>query len=171
MARTWLACTVVATITTSPRAHADRGELVILPGIALGASHRTSTGFLLGGELSLAYVGSFAPDSPGRGGGDPVATNRHWWVGGYLDIARDFAADETRVTVGPELGTQPVGVDGGILLASGQRTRTGFVVRPVVTLAVVAAYVRYGRFLDGLPDRELWEFGVLLKLPIPLDRK
>lgn len=49
------------------------------------------------------------------------------------------------------------GVDGGLLVDVGDTTRTGFVVRPVLTIGVVTAFYRYGHFFDDDPDDRFHE--------------
>ncbi len=125
-------------------------------GLVTGASlHQEAPGgFILGAEQSFVYQ---------RG---PRAGT---WAGLYVDGLRDFGAGVTRFSLGPEIGYGPVGVDGGVYAErrDGQ-FRPGFLLRGLVTMGFVSAFVRWGRLFDDLPDRSHVELGLLLKIPISL---
>jgi len=99
------------------------------------------------------------------------------WLGGYVDtvinpgnhaIGRPTLA---RLSVGPEFGFGPLGVDAGYLLQVGNGVSHGVTVRALLTVAYVALYARAGIFL-GKPDLvSMTEFGVLLKYPFELGGK
>ena len=55
---------------------------------------------------------------------------------------------------------------GGERASEEQGLRHGFVVRPFVTLGVIAVYCRYGRLFDEA--QSLHDFGLLLEFPIPM---
>jgi hypothetical protein len=96
-----------------------------------------------------------------------------WWLGIYGDAVRDFGADRTRLSVGPEIGAYVVGIDGGFLveLADDEPTRTGLSARVVLTVAFAGVYARGGHFVDGAPGSDFAEFGVLLKIPVQVNRR
>jgi hypothetical protein len=98
-----------------------------------------------------------------------VHTDRGYnWVGGYVDVGRDFAAERTRLTVGPEIGSALLGVDAGYALElGGEKARHGFVVRPLLSLGIIMLGGRFGR-LYGDSDETFGELGLLFKFPIEL---
>jgi hypothetical protein len=88
------------------------------------------------------------------------------WLGGYLDVTRDFASGRTRASVGPELGLGPFGVDGGYLVElSGSQRRQGFAVRPMLSLAYLSLTGRLG-YLFGAQTAAFGEVGALVKIPL-----
>ena len=92
-------------------------------------------------------------------------TRTLFWIGGYGDIVRDFANGVTRMTVGPEVGLGPVGLDGGYLmevLDTGHRQ--GFAVRLIASASLLSITGRVGHFADGAGET-FGEVGLLLKLP------
>lgn len=128
-----------------------------LGGVVLGKSFnkQADDGFVLGGELSFAVTHvkdtkSFLPETI--------------WYGAYVDVIHDYGADQTRASIGPELGFMMVGVDGGLLVQLSDDRRVGFTMRPVVTFGVLTVYARHNRFADSMPDNKTWEAGVLIKL-------
>lgn len=88
------------------------------------------------------------------------------WYGAYADAVVDFASDEVRCTLGPELGLAILGIDGGYLFTdSPQGTQHGFVVRPMFAFGWVTAYTRFGIVLTP-PKDKFGEVGLLLKFPL-----
>lgn len=148
---------VLAALGRPARAEHDPQYLVFVSaGVNLGAAlHEGNNGFLLGGELSIPFVRA--------SGGDPEGDmrSRYLWAGLYTDVARDFAIDATRFTIGPEIGYSIVGLDGGFVHQFGDAAVSGYAIRPVVTIGFATAYFRHERFSDGTTN----EFGVLLKFP------
>ena len=127
--------------------------------------HETaSDSYTFGGEASVVWVESSTPKSP-----DAIGLN--FWYGGYFDLVRDFGTDTTRITLGPELGLNYVGVDGGFMVDVGDVTRTGFVIRPVLTVGVVTLGYRYGYFFDEDPDNRFHEASLLIKWKLPFYEK
>jgi hypothetical protein len=102
-------------------------------------------GFLFGGEASLVYF------------------NRFRWIGGYADVIRDFGADQTRVSFGPEVGYGPFGLDAGFLAGD---KGTGYVARATFSLVVFHLYGRFGHAVDR--EETFGELGLLVKYPTPL---
>ena len=98
-----------------------------------------------------------------------VYTDRDYtWVGGYADIGRDFAAERTRLTIGPEIGSGFFGVDAGYALElGGPNPRHGVVVRPLLSLGVIMIGGRFGHFF-GEVEESFGEVGLLIKIPIEL---
>jgi hypothetical protein len=98
-----------------------------------------------------------------------VHTGRDYdWVGVYADIGRDFAADRTRLTVGPEIGSGFFGIDAGYAMElGGPRTRHGYVIRPLLSLGVIMLGGRVGHFF-GDDEETFGEVGLLFKFPIEL---
>lgn len=127
----------------------ERG-LYLLPGLTFGGSSSldVGTGFILGGELSLAYW-------------------HHGLYGGVVaDGLYDWKRESGRMMFGAELGVGPFGVDGGFLLelADGGR-RNGLAARLFFHMGIVVAYVRYGGVFDA-PDFVEW--GLMIKVPLGL---
>lgn len=92
-------------------------------------------------------------------------TRTLFWLGGYADAVHDFANGATRMTVGPELGLGPIGVDGGYLLELAPAGhRQGFAARLVASASLLSITGRVGHFMGGAGDT-FGEVGVLLKLP------
>ncbi len=121
-------------------------------GLNLGYSVNTpkgaANGFILGGETSLAFFKDL------------------FWTGAYADILRDFGEQETRTSVGLEAGYGPVGVDFGYLGAFRDETAHGVRVRGILTASAISVYGGYAR--TWTDARTHAEFGVLLKVPLPI---
>jgi hypothetical protein len=97
-----------------------------------------------------------------------VRNDDYNWMGAYADVVHDFAADTTRISLGPELGEAIFGIDGGYVLETGGgRTRHGVAVRPMFSLGVIMLYGRL-EWLATEPSETLGEVGLLLKVPIEL---
>jgi hypothetical protein len=128
----------------------DGSYVMVGPSLALTLDRGEGNGAAVGGEASF------------------VGVRDALWVGAYLDAVHAFAADETRLSVGPELGVRFLGVDAGYVLKVGQRaTQHGLALRPMLTLGVVTVYFR-STWLAGEHADWLGELGVLLKAPILL---
>jgi hypothetical protein len=125
-------------------------------GINLGGSlhHDVPGGFLLGGEVSVVNRNQ---------------ASQAVWVGGYADGLWDFGADHARISIGPEIGYGPLGFDLGYVAAVGRDDgyHHGIAGRGVVTLSLVAFYVRVGKIFD-IEEEAYGEIGALIKLPLPL---
>jgi hypothetical protein len=92
-------------------------------------------------------------------------TRTLFWLGGYADAVHDFANGATRMTVGPELGLGPVGLDGGYLLELAPAGhRQGFAARLVASASLLSITGRVGHFSGGAGET-FGEVGLLLKLP------
>jgi hypothetical protein len=126
-----------------------------------------SNGGSLGLEVSL---GQFWFPKDDKDDGDTSWNFRldPYWAGVYVDLLHDTSLEKTRISIGPELGYYLFGVDGGLLVETGDDDRVGMSLRPALTFAVATLWVRYGRFFDDKPDDELWEMGLLVKYPLPL---
>jgi hypothetical protein len=93
-------------------------------------------------------------------------TRSLFWLGGYADAVHDFANGATRMTVGPELGLGPVGLDGGYLLELAPAGhRQGFAARLIASASLLSITGRVGHFA-GSAGETFGEVGVLLKLPV-----
>jgi hypothetical protein len=154
------------------RADDDLDALVVSGGVNLGLGlhgDQVSSGPLVGVEGSLVLVHFDREADEHRYAGYGVAT----WLGLYGDLVRDLGSDTTRLTVGPEVGHELAGVDGGMLLQLGDQSRWGVTARLVGTIGVLAIYARWGHFLsDGdLPDQDFVELGILVKFPYPIYKK
>jgi len=79
------------------------------------------------------------------------------FVGGYIDGL--YGADQFCFSLGPELGTYGVGVDGGYMgCAANGPYLNRWVGRVFLSIGVLSAYLRKG-------TRDYWDAGVLLKFP------
>ena len=123
-------------------------------GVTLGGSlhHEVPGGFLLGAEGSVVNWNQVE---------DGV------WVGGFADALWDFGAEQARISIGPEVGFGPFGIDIGYVAAIDGDYHHGIGGRAIFTLSLVAFYFRLGKVFDTAePDYK--ELGALIKLPIPI---
>ncbi len=168
-----LAVAAVLATTRIAAACDDSGSTtpMISPGIVIGtASTEQGHGdFIFGAELSrfrlsesAACAGDGAP-SPSMGWSTTT------WVGGYVDGVYDFANHAARVTLGPEVGTEVVGIDGGLAVeATADQVHVGFALRPVLTFGYVQLFFRWEE-LTAVGSQ--YEAGTLLKWPVELPRR
>ncbi|MBH23217.1 MAG: hypothetical protein CMH57_01910 [Myxococcales bacterium] len=107
-------------------------------------------GLLLGAEGSLVWYDSS-------------------WFGLYGDLLRDFGAGSFRASVGPEVGNQFVGVDGGVVFDTGgdARARVGGRFRGLLTAGSVTFYGGATFF----EEESAAEIGLLLKFPMFVEGK
>lgn len=122
--------------------------LMIGPHLGVGLS---TPGLLLGGEVSVVRQ-----------------TTEFAWFGGYVDAVHDFARDQTRFSVGPEVGWSAFGLDAGYLLTSSSNgVFHGVTLRPLVSIGYVTLFGRLSKHVNV--EGRLWgELGVLLKYPFEL---
>ena len=125
-------------------------------GVTLGGSlhHNVPGGFLLGAEGSI--VSWNVVD-------DAV------WAGGFADALWDFGAEEARISIGPEIGWGPFGIDVGYVAAISDDYHHGIAGRAIFTLSLAAFYFRLGKVFDT-NEPNYKEIGALIKLPIPIER-
>ncbi|MFT3695906.1 MAG: hypothetical protein QM831_22410 [Kofleriaceae bacterium] len=139
-------------------------------GPTLGGAFSGTSSFTLGGELSLYQL--FNSHDAGSGTGRDLGDIGIYWIGMYGDVMRDFSVDTTRVSFGFEVGRFPFGLDGGLVRGfsadSSNEPRTGFVVRPVLTLGYASLYFRVGHYFDDRDNSTFYEPGLSFKLPIAL---
>jgi hypothetical protein len=139
----------------APERHGRMGYngsyLLVGPALAFTAGRSAGDGAALGGEASVVGVR------------DAV------WAGAYLDATYAFAAEETRLSVGPEIGIRFLGIDGGyVLVVGGERgAQHGVAIRPMLTVGVVSVCFR-STWLIGEHADWLGELNVLVKVPIVL---
>jgi hypothetical protein len=146
-------------VVGSSSAQAETTEPFISGGVVLGGAIHAERedGFLLGGELSAGVIS--ADQST------PSLASPPRWVGGYVDVIRDFGSDTTRLSLGPEVGWRFLALDGGVVRELGDDPAWGFTIRPAITVGVATAFVRYTRFGADHVETDHVEIGVLLKLP------
>jgi hypothetical protein len=136
----------------------------VSPGITLGGAGwgKGTGGFVLGGEVSFFRLSN----SEEHCGAPKIPDPDYKWIGGYVDAVYDFGLHATRVTLGPELGSNIVGIDAGIVVGSQNgRTITGVAIRPALTFGYFDMYVRYERLFDDPMGNNLIEVGFLIKWP------
>src|SRR5262245_529311 len=121
-------CALIWILFAPPFAAAEDGPFVSGGGTLAASLHQErGNGLVLGGEISGGWL--WLGEKPSFLAAQPK------WVGGYVDIVRDFFGDNTtRVSLGPELGTHFVALDGGLLIQLGDQRRTGIAVRPAFTV-------------------------------------
>ncbi len=163
---------LVVGCSLAPRAAraGDENAVYLHTGVNLGVSihDEADDGLVFGGESSLVLLHLHQEDDDhGDAPGIPVI-GTPTWVGIYGDVLRDTGSDTTRLSVGPELGHELIGVDGGLLVQLGDERRWGFTVRPVLTLGIFAVYGRWDHFLGDEPRADVVETGMLIKLPLRL---
>lgn len=128
----------------------------VLPvGVNLGAARGSNAarGIVVGPEISVVNFED---------------KHRGFWFGAYADALYDTGASQLRLSIGPEAGWALLGVDGGLVLGAGNGgTHAGVTMRGLLTLGVLAGYVRGGAIFDD-KHTSFAEFGVLLKIPYPL---
>lgn len=94
------------------------------------------------------------------------------WLGGYADLVQSLPNRATRISLGPEVGWGPLGLDLGLLgeLRRGQ-LGGGFQVRGLLTLAYVTAYASFHAVYERGERRlrENAQVGLLLKLPFVME--
>ena len=149
---------VAVLLVAAGHARADAGpkiadKALYLPvGLSVGgAFHHENKGLTLGAEASLAHW------------------REGWWMGLYSDILHDFGNERTRLSIGPEFGYGFFGIDGGLLTQLGDdKLYTGYQVRGLLTMSVIALYGRGGYLPSHPTEQGFAEFGVLFKIPILL---
>lgn len=100
-----------------------------------------------------------------------ACTGAPTWAGGYADIVHDFGAEQTRISVGPELGLLIFGIDGGLLAAvERDATSLGLVGRITLSAAILHLYFRGGGTF-GDHGFGYIEAGLLWKAPFLLSAK
>ena len=125
---------------------------------------------MLGGSLSYTL-----DRSPGSGVNVGLETSfvflapSLFWHGAYVDGTYATDSRELRLSIGPEIGLGPVGMDAGYLLklAGAGSAQHGLSLRWLLTTGVAAFYFRSG-WLFGSRSDWFGEFGLLLKFPIPI---
>jgi hypothetical protein len=93
------------------------------------------------------------------------------WAGGYFDLVQVLPNRATRLTIGPEVGWGPLGLDAGLLAEYSGRTgkfNGGFQIRGLLTVGVLAAYMAAPCLYDAdaLGFRPQVQIGLLLKVPV-----
>lgn len=133
------------------RGHFPEGLFLPVGFSVASASHpSTPSSLALGAEASLALF----PFGHGN------------WAGVYTDVIHETKNELTRWSFGLEAGFVLVGVDGGVVMQVSDAGKAwGGVVRPMLTLAFVTLYGRFGFMKDAEDFREI---GALFKFPIHL---
>jgi hypothetical protein len=147
-----VAALVLATGVASADAGPDPSGLWLMPGLNVADGiHDGTDGVVAGFEASVVY------------------NKRQRWLGGYVDILYDYERESGRTSFGPEIGLGPLGIDAGMVLELDHGSRKGIVVRPLLSLGIIALVGRVGYF-PGSQHEAYGELGLLLKAPIELGR-
>lgn len=125
----------ISAATGVPRATFVTGGLNLGSGTARGES-----AVIAGVESSIVHLEELA------------------WVGAYGDAVYSFGEQHARLSLGPEFGIGPFGLDGGYVVAIGEGgPQQGVAIRPMLTVGLVALYYRYeqlsGRSLPRNADQ------------------
>lgn len=152
--RAAIVCAVAFAALSPASARADRflqeqSGYALLLGPNIGGAFHQNPGALLGAELSLVHFD------------DGV------WFGFYGDFVQDMGLRKARLSVGPELGIGPFGLDVGYLRELGDgRPRQGFRIRGLLSAFLVSAYLGTGML--ALDDQRFHfrEGGLLFKMPL-----
>jgi len=94
-----------------------------------------------------------------------------WWFGGYVDFVQVLPNRASRLSLGPELGWGPVGVDAGLLGEYSGRTgkfNAGLQARGMLTLGVLGIYLGAPCLYDADAHalRMHVQAGLVLKVPV-----
>ncbi|MFN3197144.1 MAG: hypothetical protein ACE366_01830 [Bradymonadia bacterium] len=150
---------VTLLLTTAPRpAQADEVPFSFGP----------EAGWQLLGGLTTG-VGFGDPDLGGYVGGELSLNrlNESLWFGLYGDALYDFGPDSTMLTVGPQLGYSVLGIDGGLAARHGDgEWLLGPQGRVLLSLGFFSLYGRLALFDDDGDDIQVWQVGMLLKMPL-----
>lgn len=94
------------------------------------------------------------------------------WVGGYVDLTHTLPNQATRMSIGPEVGWGPIGLDVGLVgeLSRG-RLGGGFQLRGLLSVSYVTAYASFMSLYDARVRNfvEGAQVGLLLKLPFVME--
>lgn len=121
-----------------------------------GSIHPTlSSGFLLGGEISVVNV-----TEPKSGHPDFLS-----W-GGFLAFDHDFGTGAHRLAFGPEAAWEMVGLEAGFVRQFGSSELSGMRLRVYGFFALVTFYVGQTIAFGDVRERTFTEAGALLKLPL-----
>ncbi len=93
------------------------------------------------------------------------------WVGVYMDIVHLFDDNSNRFSFGPEFGFGGFGVEGGYVAELGESNDHGIQGRLLFYWVAFGVYIRGGSLWnndDNGLSRSFGEFGMLLKMPLPL---
>jgi hypothetical protein len=90
------------------------------------------------------------------------------------DFVHDNRLKSNRMMIGPEIAYFFAGVDGGLALNfKGGKTYTGFSVRPFISFPFFVspvAYYRHTKIFYSKSDKSIHEFGIQIKLALPLHK-
>ena len=142
---------LLTTLTAVPAAWADEGSYrsyAVMLGPNIGGSFHKTPGLLVGGEVSFVHFK------------DGV------WFGLYTDVLYDQGLQRTSLSLGPELGLGPFGVDFGYVRELGAEPMQGWRVRGLLSAVFITAYAGPGVIRGNAPKVEFWEAGLLFKTPI-----
>ena len=135
------------------------------PGITLGLGTERPNGrnsFIVGGEVSVLSLHDHETCSAGSAVNALDWMPDERWLGVYLDGVYYTRSGNARFTLGPEVGWNLLGLDGGVVLEDDHgKLSPGFAVRGLLTFGYVQLYLR-----GEAPGAA--EAGLLLKWPFEL---
>lgn len=127
----------------------DESAYAVMFGPNVGAAFHSSTGSLLGGELSF------------------VRFEDGVWFGLYTDVVHDLGLRRTRFSFGPEMGIGPFGLDVGYVREVGEQTpMEGWRIRGILAAFFISAYAGPGELSLGAQRFKYREGGLLFKMPL-----
>ncbi|MEZ4360413.1 MAG: hypothetical protein R3B48_09545 [Kofleriaceae bacterium] len=123
--------------------------------------------FVLGG-LSTGFTVAGADERGAAVGGElSVARLRDQrFFGAYAESSYDFSVDSATVGGGLEAGWQVIALDVGALARRLDDPELGVSARLCASAGVLSLCGRYARFFDVAVDRNVFQLGLLLKLPL-----
>lgn len=135
----------------------------LLVGVNVGIAGRPGTDGALMSDEKWAAVG-FEASAVKLPGAD------FWWFGGYVDFVQVLPNRASRLSLGPELGFGPVGIDVGLLGEYSGLTgklNAGLQARAMLTLGVISVYLGAPCLYDSEVRalRAQVQTGLLLKVP------
>lgn len=135
-------------------AYADRffdeqSGYALMFGPNVGGAFHSSSGPLIGGELSFVYF------------------DEGLWFGFYGDLLLDLGRKYTRWSFGPEMGLGPFGIDVGYLQEINDLSPSqGFRIRGLLSAFIVSAYAGTGTLIENNQRFLFREGGLLFKIPL-----
>lgn len=125
---------------------------VLAAGVHVGGAYHHTNGAVLGGVVSV------------------VGFHEGLWVGISGDAVRDLGLSRTRVSLGPEMGLGPFGINVGYVVQYGDEVpMRGWRIHGVLATGLLNAYLGPGQVRNETQSLSFWEGGLTLRLPLLSD--